>query len=813
MDARRGLGDAELPGHERIPRVLQDPLRFLRRALFLGVSVCVFAVLLAGRADAQDGSAIPLIGRVSVEGNSHTDSTRILRTFEVLPGQRFSQDAVRRGVRKLVALGLFADVRVNRVDRDGAVDLIVVVEERPRIGAIFYTGNKKRENVDLEKKTFLRAGQTYSAVQTRTQVDSLLKYYREEGFARAKVNARLDTLAGRNEVNLTFEVDEGVKVRITKIAFTGASAFSEKRLRKAMKTKQRWFLGGGDVKDETFAEDRERLERWYHNHGYRDMKVGGFELEPGAEPRDLTLRVAIEEGRPYVLGEATWSGNTVVKDAVLDKLWTGRPGAEYDRSRVERATAAAYGEYAEHGYLYLNVDARETVRDSVVDVFFVVTEGAPSHVRLVSITGNKGTREHVIRRELSIHEGDRFRRSALVRSQGDIMRLGLFEEAIPDFTPAESTDVDLVFRVKEKQVGTASAGAGYTSQTGLTGFLELGHNNVLGNGQQLALHIERGGRREDYSLSFTEPWFRDSPTLLGFSGYSTTALLPEFDQRRRGGSARIGRPLPWPDYSRGSVSYTLENIRISNVRDSLLLTGVKVGVDQLTSSLDVNFLRNSTDNPFYPTKGTRLTANEDFTGGPLLGDLHYHAHRYEGRAYLPSLLKRMTTMVRLRVGIMGQYPWRDDAIPDYARFRLGGGNTLDPLRGYLDYQVVPDGNLTRVWSRYTRSGTTAGGADTSYADSALVTRRYPGGLYLGLVTVEQQFPIVHPLHGVLFFDAGNVWNSRHDIRPFDLKVGAGLGFRMEIPILGNIGFDYGYGFHRDDGPQWQGHFLMGNMGF
>ena len=84
---------------------------------------------------------------------------------------------------------------------------------------------------------------------------------------------------------------------------------------------------------------------------------------------------------------------------------------------------------------------------------------------------------------------------------------------------------------------------------------------------------------------------------------------------------------------------------------------------------------------------------------------------------------------------------------------------------------------------------------------------------MGLVTVEQQFPIVHPLHGVLFFDAGNVWNRVHDIRPFDLKAGAGIGFRMEIPILGNIGFDYGYGFNRDDGPRWQGHFLMGNMGF
>jgi outer membrane protein insertion porin family len=82
-----------------------------------------------------------------------------------------------------------------------------------------------------------------------------------------------------------------------------------------------------------------------------------------------------------------------------------------------------------------------------------------------------------------------------------------------------------------------------------------------------------------------------------------------------------------------------------------------------------------------------------------------------------------------------------------------------------------------------------------------------------LFTFEQQFPIVHPLHGVLFFDAGNTWDLRQEIKPFDLKVGTGIGFRMEIPLLGNIGFDYGYGFNRDDRPRWVGHFMLGNVAF
>ena len=757
-----------------------------------------------------------MIRSVRVEGNLFTDSTRVLRTFEVWPGQSFSADAVRRGQRKLAALGLFSSWKVNQVlhPEDNTVDLVVIVVERPRIAQISFEGNKQRESSDLEKKLFLKVGQTWTPTATANQVDTLRQYYRDEGFSRAKITAKADTLEGRNEVHLRFVVEEGLKVRVTAVRFEGLSAFTEKRLRKVMKTKQKWFLGGGEVKDETFPEDKEKLEDWYHDHGYRDMRVTDFRLEPGAEPRNLTLVVKLDEGRAYRWGRVSWEGNAVVPTATLDKQWPRKGGPLYSASRVQKAQAGAYGEYAERGYLYVGIEAQETVEgDSVVDVAFGITENSPSHVRRISITGNKGTREKVIRREINIQEGDLFRRSALIRSRDDVMRLGIFTDVTPDFTPVESTDVNLVFKVSEKQVGTASAGAGYTNEAGLTGFLEIGHNNVLGNGQQLSLHLERGGRREDYQLSFTEPWFHDSPTLLGFSAYNTFRILDEFDQKRRGVSGRIGRPLPWPDYSRGSLAYTFEGLKFSNIRSGIQLGGITVGREELTSTLETNFLRNSTDDPFYPKKGTRFTANEEFTGGPFGGDLNYHRHRYEGRMWLPSIQKRVTTMVRLRIGTVNVYPWIKGVVPDYARFRLGGGNTPDPLRGYDDYQIVPgkfDRFVPTTLIDHIDSTSTPGKRDTVFSTTRV---RYPGGRYLALFTLEQQFPIAHPLHGVLFFDAGNVWDQRREIKPFDLKVGAGLGFRMEIPLLGNIGFDYGYGFHRDDRPRWTGHFMLGNVNF
>jgi outer membrane protein insertion porin family len=760
-----------------------------------------------------------------VAGNVTVDSARIVRTFEVRPGTRFSDEAVRRGIRKLYALGLFEDIAPERIDRpDGQVDIVVHVVERPRISSLKFEGNHKRSTDDLEKKLFLRVGEAYSPTGVETQIDTLLTFYKEQGFPRAKVVARTDSTASPGRVGITFVVSEGERVRITQIAFRGVKAFPAQKIRKQLTTKKKGLFGGGEFKDETFSEDEEKIVGYYRNHGYRDARVTGHDLAPGKKPRDLTLVFTVEEGTRYEMGAISWTGNTVVSTSTLSKLWSGKPGEVYDQSKIQRTQSAAYAEYAESGYLYLGIDPHESVSGDTVNVTYSVSEGAPSNVRMVQITGNHATREKVIRRELSIHEGERFKRSQLVRTQGDIFRLGFFEDVQLDFVPAESTDVDITLKVKEKQVGTASAGAGYTAQGGFTGFIELGHNNVLGNGQSLQLHLERGAKRSDYQLGFTEPWFRDTPTLLGFTASNTDRQLDLYDEKRTGGSVRIGRPLAWPDYSRGSIAYSLEDVTIRidkadslfTAQDSIVLRGLRNGVPVRTSSIQTYFLRNSTNNPFYPTRGSKFTWDTELAGGPWGGSVNFHKHRIEARGYYPSLLKGVTTMVRGRIGFIGQYADQHLAVPPYERFRLGGGTTPDPLRGYDDYMVVPKEFVRDVSTGVVQSIdslTTPGVKDTTFQK---VKVRYPGGTFMTLLTLEQQFPIAHPLHGVIFFDAGNTWDLFSKARAFDLRMGAGVGVRLEIPLLGNIGFDYGYGFNRrelGDRPKFVGHFLIGQTSY
>ena len=342
----------------------------------------------AGAAPGAVGDSVAIapvearVGEINVAGNERTDAERIQRSFEVAPGSRYNKDALRRGLRKLFALGLFQDVWLEENPRDnGVVDLIIHVKERPRVGTISFTGNRKRETSELEKKVSLHAGDIVTPTVLSTQVDSLLKFYRDEGFGRATVAAAADTDSTSNLVNVRFDVHEGEKVRITRMEFVGVRAISAKKLRKAMKTKAKGFFGGGEIKDETFADDHDKIETVYKNSGYRDARVTDITTKAGDKPRDLTLVVTVDEGPEYRFGEISWAGNTIVDSTAVRKLPQPKRGDLYNASRLDRAREEAYGEYAEHGYLYVDIEPQETVNDHVVDVAFAVREGKPSRVR------------------------------------------------------------------------------------------------------------------------------------------------------------------------------------------------------------------------------------------------------------------------------------------------------------------------------------------------------------------------------------------------------------------------------------------------
>jgi outer membrane protein insertion porin family len=842
------------------------------RPYLLILGVVLSALLAPLTARAQTAPAAPdTVAAVRVEGTTSVDPDLVRSGFGIVVGTRYSLDAVRQGIRKLYGLGFFRDVVVEGDLVPGGVALTVRVTENPRVGALEFSGNHKISESDLTKAAGTVKGQMADDRLLAQVGRTLHALYEKKGYTRAQIRPRY--LPGDSESRriLLVEIDEGKKMRVEKIQFQGLHRLDPGDLRGAMKQGTKGFLKGGVYKPEVLADDMKRVEREMAKHGFRDGKVLGYDVVAGSSPDRLIVEIKVDEGPLYYNGTVAWDGNKAVSTPALYGLTKVHPGEIFNQQKVDDTVEDAVGLYAEHGYVYLQITPDYDTSDSTVNVTFQVREGKPSHVRDILISGNTRTKERVIRRQLAIRPGDLFRRSALVRSQRELQQLGYFSDIKVDSKPVDdrnSSDIDLTMDVTERQVGTASAGFGFSSAVGLTGFMELGHTNLFGNGQSLNLRMERGSKRNNVELSFTEPWFRGSPTSVGMDLFSTNRIYDAPDLnleiRQSGGTVRLGRPLPWA-YTRIYGSYGLQSEKVvdetvtppdATSTTRVYLTGFRL--DQATSvssDVSVSLVRNSTDHPIYPTVGSNAKFRVELSGGPLGGDQDYQKYELDVARYLKTVNLggwRPILMLRGRWGAVGEAfrkgPLRPNGygvdttltgavwdsitvglngrimvpVPNYEEryppesnelFRLGG-TTYDPLRGYDDFEVVPQGNVTR---RFSVVETTGADGKKSYTVSPSPAY-YPGGRWMMVLTGEWQFVVAEPLHALVFGDLGGTWNEPREFRWDSLHRSLGFGLRMEVPLLGLIGFDYGYGFDRldratgrYDSSGWQPHIQFGRI--
>jgi outer membrane protein insertion porin family len=149
-------------------------------------------------------------------------------------------------------------------------------------------------------------------------------------------------------------------------------------------------------------------------------------------------------------------------------------------------------------------------------------------------------------------------------------------------------------------------------------------------------------------------------------------------------------------------------------------------------------------------------------------------------SWFRNLFWKLTFHLNMETGIIDGYS-NPGEVQDFEKFRLGG-NRRYALRGYDFYEVVPEGNDP-----------------------------YVGGRFMTTFTHEILFPFTQAVYGLFFFDAGNAWNSFGNADPFNLRRSVGLGVRIEMPAVGNLGFDYGYGFDKEGGPAWEPHFTFGTF--
>jgi outer membrane protein insertion porin family len=348
---------------------------------------------------------------------------------------------------------------------------------------------------------------------------------------------------------------------------------------------------------------------------------------------------------------------------------------------------------------------------------------------------------------------------------------------------------DLTFRVEEKSTGTASMGAGYSDRDKLVGQVGLNIPNLRGNGQNLDFSWEFGTRREQFLVGFTEPWLLDTPTSLSVRVYTMNQeYYDAFERKRNSITVRLGRRLDKPKYSTISLGYSLIDERYSNFSERYE-SDQNSGrfQERTTSAFDLNFTRDTRDFPQFPTKGNIFSYRPELAATFVGSEVNFHSHEVQFNYYLPSFWKFVFS-VESKLAVIDGFSDRDDReLPFFNRYTPGGVDMWDgQVRGYNDASLGPR------------------------SEEGLIL----GGRSMMILNLEYRFPLVEQqVYGLLFADAGNAWDGALDINPMDLRRSFGLGFRVMTPMLGMLGFDFGYGFDRSkvDGssPGWNTHFQFG----
>lgn len=744
------------------------------------------------------------IGEISVRGNINVKPRVVRRVVRARKGRLYSKEDINTDIQAILGLGSFETVSVDIDDIPGkpvslefsgitgstsAVRVTYIVAERPQIKKIVFEGRKKLSKSAILDAMSLETNDHLDETKLMEDTIKVIARYRKKGFIDADVKAETETDRQANTCTIRLIIYEGEKARVADVSLAGASAFKVRKLVRKMKNKPKKIYAQEDL-----AGDQARLEVFYKNRGYQDFEVEKSTVIFNEDKSRIYITIWIDEGPRYRFGKTSFAGNTVYSDTELLKALEYRRGKIYSQEKFDYTVMAVQEKYADKGYLRAIIKPEKTYNTATkeLDVRFDITENTQVYVDHVDIEGNRATKTYVFKREVVIKEGDVFSASKIRKSQERIMNLGFIDDVQPAINPTMDPDkVDVAFDIMEGKPGMLTAGAGFSSVDRLVGTISLQHLNLFARAWRTSISWQFGRRVNDYSISWTTLWVRGKPTSLGFDLFNTRRLRPfggdstAFYEKRLGGRIRVG-PRFEDDKYRLNFSYSFEKVSIDNVAvqfKDALSEGTSV-----TSNISAEFVRDTRDNVWDPTRGSRNSIGIELTGGPLQGDLDY---------YKPSF----SSSYNHKLFSIGNYP-----------FVLSFANRFGFVDRFGDTRSVP------VFEKYF-----LGGADTirGYSPTGQVGPEF-GGRVFDVFNMEFKFPLARERKRTIvqwgfFLDIGNAWDDFSGMTfgfgtgTRKLKAGAGFGIRFTTPVF-PIRLDWGYGFHHRTGEdKTEIYFTLGNL--
>ena len=738
---------------------------------------------------------------VEQQGDGRVDQEYVLAHTQTEPGTPFQTHVAARDVRRLLETGRFtkADVSVDAVS-DEELDVIFHVQPRLRLierpvfeGIDAFRERRVRNWLDLEEGALI--DDQVAGVALRR----VLEEYRQRHYRDATGDWEISVAdARRGTATLTYTLDEGERSSVRRIKVEGNENFSRREMRQALRLPHplnawRWFVARKYTPTE-LDEIKANVRRFYLDRGHLDVDV---EVDTGDLRRGRYAKVTVDEGPLYKVGAIEVDGVELFEEDTIERLVRSLSGENASLSILERAADRIQGYYGDRGYVDTRVRPLmlPDLEDRRVDVSFRVSEGELVRLRDIDIRGNSRTRDKVIRRELVVEPGEVYNRTRVERSERRLRNLGYFDTVHARTLPTtEDGRRDLVFDVAEKRTGQFMLGVGFSSVDNLLGFVELSQGNFdlfgwpyfTGGGQKLRLRAQAGSRRQDYELSFVEPWFLDRRLSLGLDLYRRERSFSEYDLKRTGASVSLGRALPFA--SRINLEYMIEKSVITDISDTNTYFRLDTydfdsgegepylfesEQDRLKSALTISLVQDVRDSPFIPTRGHRINLFYTLSGGPLGGDIDMYHTGFRHGVYVPLWYGHVISL-RTRAEFVDTFGDTDE-VPLAERLFAGGGRTI---RGYRFRDVGP--KVIRPLD----------------GEDSFRHRPY-GGLSLFVANLEYTIPVVNNVRLATFYDVGNVWPDRFEWDFSDLASSAGVGLRLDLPGF-PIRIDRAWPIERDD---------------
>jgi len=810
--------------------------------------------VLANSESPAPGSAIApadllRVSDVTVSGNRRIDGDAIRAVASTQKGAVFSRRALAEDVRRIYELGFFRDVQVIADPTGNAVNIEFSVEENPIIRRVSLSGNENVESEEIRDKLTLAVGATIDyplLIENKQRIEA---FYQAQGYFTASANYQIESL-DEGAVSVNYDVNEGKLLRLREVVFEGNSYMEDDELMDDFQTKP-WGLfsfltsfwdNSGMYAEPIFYQDLEKAQRKYLDSGFIRARISDPEVE--FNENGLRVKVKVDEGPQFRVGEIEVRGDETMAEEELGNLVQLAPGDIFNRSMLSDDVERLRLYYSDLGYYKAEVLPRTEVDPETLTVrcVFEAQKGDLFFVDKIAVQGNTRTRDDVVRRELSLVEGELFSEAALRRSRARVQRLGFFEEVTVESRAVSDDRVAIDVGVVERPTGSFSFGAGFGSTDGFLLNGSVRQDNLFGKGYGLNLQADLGSRNQRASLSFTNPFFRGSPAALSTGLNYSSVEFEDFEQAVSAFNIDLSYPLDEGE-TRLGTGYLFSDQDIDsefNRGVAALLQREEFGGRSTTSAIAFTGVRDTRDDPRFTRSGQNSGFTLELAG---LGGVNKFV-RLEARTtrYLPFRLFGVdsTFVFNSRAGYaLPLNSISDFDLPDCAsadcvsalagntniralsdidddlelplseRFILGGvgafqvrgfeTRSLGPRRARLRQVTNAMGAPLNAFQPINRNpacndpATRASLADDACNDlddsdpddfDDLDLTDVVGGNKMFLANFELRVPVSEDLGitGIWFFDVGNAFAEDESFNPADLRLGTGLGAEWLSPF-------------------------------